>query len=89
MSTVLTDYQREQLLVEWNQTTTSYPRDYCIHQLFESQVEETPHAKAIVFKDQQLTYQHLNQHANQLAHYLRKLGVGPEVLGRKLSQTSW
>ncbi len=80
MTTVLTDAQREQLLIEWNQTTTSYPRDYCIHQLFETQVEETPHAKAIVFKDQQMTYQHLNQRANQLAHYLRRLRVGPEVL---------
>jgi amino acid adenylation domain-containing protein len=43
-------------------------------------VERTPDAVAVVFEDQQLTYRELNTRANQLAHYLRKLGVGPEVL---------
>ena len=52
----------------------------CIHQLFEAQVERTPEAVAVSYQDMQLTYRHLNQRANQLAHYLRKLGVGPEVL---------
>ena len=45
-----------------------------------TQVEKTPDAVAVVFEDQQLTYRELNKRANQLAHYLRKLGVGPEVL---------
>ena len=57
-----------------------YPKEKCIHELFETQVEKTPDAIALVFEDQQLTYRELNNRANQLAHYLKKLGVGPEVL---------
>jgi amino acid adenylation domain-containing protein len=77
---LLTESQRHQLLVEWNQTRTDYPKDKCIHQLFEAQVEKTPDAVAVVFENQQLTYRELNQRANQLAHYLQELGVKPEVL---------
>ncbi|HEY4387293.1 MAG TPA: amino acid adenylation domain-containing protein, partial [Ktedonobacteraceae bacterium] len=72
--------ERQQVLVEWNTTTTDYPKDKCIHQLFEEQVERTPEAIALVFADEQLSYRELNRRANQLAHYLRGLGVGPEVL---------
>ncbi|MEH2382478.1 MAG: amino acid adenylation domain-containing protein [Nostoc sp.] len=68
------------LLVKWNDTQAEYPKDQCIHQLFEAQVERTPDAVAMVFEDQQLTYKELNERANQLAHYLRSLGVGAEVL---------
>lgn len=68
-----------QLLVEWNQTQLEIPQQ-CIHQLFEAQVEKTPDAVAVVFAEQSLTYQQLNQRANQLARYLQKLGVGAEVL---------
>jgi amino acid adenylation domain-containing protein len=77
---VLPTAERHQLLVEWNVTETDHPQDKCIHELFEAQVEETPDAVAVVFGDQQLTYRELNRRANQLAHYLRKLGVGPDVL---------
>lgn len=52
----------------------------CIHQLFEAQVEQTPNASAIEFEDSRLTYQELNCRANQLAHYLQSLNVGPEVI---------
>ncbi|WP_430014746.1 amino acid adenylation domain-containing protein [Microcystis protocystis FBCC-A270] len=72
--------EREQLLISWNNTKTDYPQEQCIHQLFEAQVERTPKAIAIVFETQQLTYRELNHQANQLAHYLRTLGVGAEVL---------
>ncbi|MEH1767283.1 MAG: amino acid adenylation domain-containing protein [Nostoc sp.] len=68
------------LLVKWNDTQAEYPKDQCIHQLFEAQVERTPDAVAVVFEDEQLTYCELNARANQLAHYLRSLGVKPEVL---------
>src|SRR5687768_3353575 len=51
----------------------------CLHQRFEAQVERTPDAVAVVFEGKKLTYQELNCRANQLAHYLRKLAVGPEV----------
>ena len=77
---LLTAAEIHQQLVEWNNTQTEYPQDKCIHQLFEEQVEKTPDAVAVVFKDQQLTYRELNQRANQLAHYLQKLGVGADVL---------
>ena len=76
---LLTKAERHQLLVEWNDTETDYPRDKCIHQLFEEQVERTPDAIALVFEGEQLSYCQLNQRANQLAHYLQKLGVKPEV----------
>src|SRR6185369_15503372 len=57
-----------------------YPKDKCIHQLFEEQVERTPDAIALEFEDQQITYRELNRRANQLAHYLITLGIGPETL---------
>ncbi len=72
--------ERHQLLVEWNDTQAEYPADKCIHHLFEEQVERFPDNIAAVFGDEQLTYRELNQRANQLAHHLQTLGVGPEVL---------
>ncbi|MBN3911077.1 MAG: amino acid adenylation domain-containing protein [Nostoc sp. NMS1] len=77
---LLTESERHQLLVEWNHNQAEYPRDKCIHQLFEAQVKQTPNATAVIFGDQQLTYAKLNARANQLAHYLQTLGVKPEVL---------
>ncbi|NEP60516.1 MAG: amino acid adenylation domain-containing protein, partial [Symploca sp. SIO2G7] len=72
--------QQHQLLVEWNDTESEYLSDKCIYQLFETQVEKTPDAVAVVFEDQQLTYQELNVRANQLAHHLQYLGIKPDVL---------
>jgi amino acid adenylation domain-containing protein/non-ribosomal peptide synthase protein (TIGR01720 family) len=77
---LLTERERYQLLVEWNNTTKGITSNKCIHQLFEEQVERSPDAIAVVFEDKQLTYQELNQRANCLAHHLKTLGVGPEVL---------
>ncbi len=77
---MLSDAERNQLLSSWNETQTDYPSDKCIHQLFEEQVKRTPDAVAVVYSEQQLTYNELNNRANQLAHYLRKLGVKPEEL---------
>ena len=76
---LLTTTEQQQLL-EWNNTETDFGNQLCLHQLFEAQVEKTPDAVAVVFDNEQLTYQELNQQANQVAHYLQKLGVGPEVL---------
>ncbi|HSQ38808.1 MAG TPA: amino acid adenylation domain-containing protein, partial [Anaerolineales bacterium] len=77
---MLTQAEERQLLVDWNSTQVDFPGDQCIHQLFEAQVERTPDAVAIVFGQQTLTYRELNQRANQLAHHLQALGVGPETL---------
>ena len=77
---LLTPRERHQLLVEWNETNIEYPKDKCIHQLFEEQVEKTPDAVAVVFVEQELTYWELNCRANKLAHYLQELGVKPGTL---------
>ncbi|NEQ20420.1 MAG: amino acid adenylation domain-containing protein [Microcoleus sp. SIO2G3] len=77
---ILQPRDRQQLLVEFNQTQADYPQDKCIHQLFEQQAESTPDRIAVVFEDQQLTYAELNARANKLAHYLQRLGVGSEII---------
>ena len=77
---LLTAAERHQHLVEWNDTDKEYPKDKCLHHLFETQVERTPEAAAVIYEGRQLTYSELNQRANRLANYLQKLGVGPEVL---------
>jgi amino acid adenylation domain-containing protein/FkbH-like protein/non-ribosomal peptide synthase protein (TIGR01720 family) len=71
--------EQAELLVAWNATRIPYPDLTCPHQCFEAQVLRTPHAVALVHADHQLTYGTLNRRANQLAHYLRQHGVGPEV----------
>ena len=70
--------ERIQLLEEWNATKAHYPHQLCVHTIIEDQIERTPDAVAIVFENQHLTYAELNRQANQLAHYLRTLGVGPD-----------
>jgi len=77
---LLSDEELHKILVEWNNTHVDYPQDTCLHQLFEAQVEKTPQLVAVVFEDQQLTYQELNIRANQLAHHLQSLGIGPDML---------
>ncbi|MEH2123776.1 amino acid adenylation domain-containing protein [Nostoc sp.] len=77
---LLTQREQHQLLVEWNDTQAEYPLDKCIHQLFEEQVARTPNAVAVVFENEHFTYHELNTRANQLANYLRSLGVGADTL---------
>lgn len=77
-----------QLLIEWNATTTSYPRDRSVHSLFGDRVKETPDAIALVFGGESLTYRELDRHANRLAHRLRALGMGPGRLVSVLMERS-
>ena len=77
---ILTEAERQQILVEWNNTEAEYPTDKCIHELFEEQVERTPEAIALEFEGEEIAYRELNRRANQLAHYLTRLGIGPERL---------
>jgi amino acid adenylation domain-containing protein len=77
---LLTDAERHQLVVEWNSTGMEYPRDRCVHQLFEAQAARTPNATALVFGSDSLTYGELDRRANQLAHHLIKLGAKPDGL---------
>jgi amino acid adenylation domain-containing protein len=74
-----TEAERRQVLVEWNATAQADPGERCIHELFELQAARTPDSVAVVCDGRQLTYHELNRQANQLAHHLQKLGVGPEV----------
>jgi len=75
---LLSEGERNQLLHEWNQTDAAYPQK-CVHELFEDQVRTSVEAVAVEFEGQKLTYGELNLRANQLGHYLRRVGVGPEM----------
>jgi amino acid adenylation domain-containing protein/natural product biosynthesis luciferase-like monooxygenase protein len=77
---LLGEAERHRLLREWNATAADYPADQCLHELFAEQARRTPEAVAVVFEDQELTYGELDRRSNQLAHHLRDLGVGPEVV---------
>ncbi len=77
---MLGEDERRQILEEWNETRRDYPTNYCIHELFQQQVERTPNAVAVKYEEEEVTYEELNRRANQLAHYLQGLGIGPEVL---------
>ena len=77
---MLTASERNQIVVEWNQTAFEFPHDACLHHLVEQQVEQTPEAIAATFEGKQLTYTQLNLQANQLAHYLISQHVGREAL---------
>jgi len=77
---LLSESERQQLLVEWNNTAAEYPATKCLQQLFEAQSERTPERVAVRCGEQAFTYAQVNARANQLAHYLRRQGVGPNKL---------
>jgi amino acid adenylation domain-containing protein len=86
---MMTAAERELVLERWNKTEAPYPRQRCVHHLFEEQAERTPAAVAAAHGDRRLSYHELNARANRLARHLRTLGVGPEqtvgiMLGRSL-----
>ena len=74
---ILGEVERHRLLVEWNATDVDYPREQCVHELFEAQAARTPDAVAVVYEGSRLTYHELNAQANRLARHLRSLGVKP------------
>ena len=77
---ILTETEEHQLLILWNSTQGEHIKVQSIHELFEEQVEKSPDGVAVVFEEEELTYRELNERANQVAHYLIKKGVGPDVL---------
>jgi amino acid adenylation domain-containing protein len=77
---LLDESEREQIVVEWNETGRLYPNDKCIHELIAEQAALTPERIALVCEGLQLSYRELNRRTNQLGNHLRKLGVGPEVV---------
>jgi amino acid adenylation domain-containing protein len=76
---LLTDAARRQLLVEWNQTSSPFPQECCVHHLFETQAARSPQAVAAIHGDRHLTYAELGTRADELAARLRSLGIGPDV----------
>ena len=76
---LLTRAEQRQLTL-WNHTAVEYPSQLTLNELFEAQVDRTPHATALVYQDERLSYAELNMRADQLAQHLRGLGVGPETL---------
>ena len=79
---LLSENEKQQLLVDWNETKVEYPSRSCIHELFEAQVRRTPDAVALVFEGGSLTYRELNEQANRVARYLREAGVDSgEIVG--------
>jgi amino acid adenylation domain-containing protein/non-ribosomal peptide synthase protein (TIGR01720 family) len=76
----LTESEAQQILFEWNDTENHFNEGETLHGFIEQQVRRTPDALAVVFSDEHLTYHELNRRANQLAHALRELGVGPDAL---------
>jgi amino acid adenylation domain-containing protein len=85
---LLSPQEESKVLVEWNATAKAYP-EATLHRLIEKQVEQTPHATALVFEKRTMSYQELNHRANQLANYLRRLGVGPDTLVGVLMERSF
>jgi amino acid adenylation domain-containing protein len=77
---LMTESEQTQLLVDWNDTAVAYPQGETIQRLFEAQVARAPESVAVVLGEQKLTGAALNARANQLAHYLQGLGVGPGVV---------
>jgi len=77
---LLPDAERRQVIVDWNQTAADYPRDKCLQELFEAQVVLFPDRPALRFEADLLSYKQLNERANQLAHFLRSVGVGSDSL---------
>jgi amino acid adenylation domain-containing protein len=77
---LLSAAQQQQILVEWNETAIAYPENLCIHQQFEAQVVRNPDAIALVYENEQLTYQELNRRTNLLANHLQHLGVCADTL---------
>jgi amino acid adenylation domain-containing protein len=76
---LLAKAERQQLLEEWNRTGREYADITTVHELFEKQAEKAPAAVAVGYENEQVSYEELNRKANQVAHYLRRHGVGPEA----------
>ncbi len=77
---ILPETERAQTLQDWNNTSVAYDEITCVHQHFEAQVERTPDAPALVFENLSFSYSELNALANQVAHVLREMGIGPDTL---------
>lgn len=78
--TMMTTAEKHRVLIAWNSTQQAFPPDQLLHHLFENQVKQTPEAIAVVYGEQQISYQALNHQANRLAHHLQACGVRAETV---------
>ncbi|MBR3954223.1 MAG: amino acid adenylation domain-containing protein, partial [Clostridia bacterium] len=86
---ILSAEEKQKVLVEFNDTAVAYPRDKCVHELFEEQVAKNPDKTAVVAVDKTLTYKELNEEANRIAHSLMEKGVGRgDIVGLMLPRKS-
>jgi amino acid adenylation domain-containing protein len=76
---ILTESEKQMMVVEWNQTYADFPYEKCVHEWFELQAKKSPEAIAVRMGDRELSYFELNRKANKLAHYLQRFGIGPET----------
>ncbi len=76
---LLTEAERNEILFEWNRPGVAYPKQLTLHEWFESQIKKSPTSRALTFQGRHLTYDELNRRANQVAHFLKGLGVGPDT----------
>ncbi|MBO9583593.1 MAG: amino acid adenylation domain-containing protein, partial [Flavobacterium sp.] len=83
--------EKQQLILEFNDTNVAYSKDETLLDLFEKQVKKTPHQIAVVFEDSELTYKELNENANQLTHYLvENYTIAPDdLIGIKLERSEY
>ncbi len=77
---MMSEADRHRQLTEWNATAREYPRDRCVHEVFAQHAAHTPHAIALDFGEEKLSYRELDERANRLAHYLRRHSVGPGII---------
>ena len=77
---LLTEAERHEMLVEWNQSRSDYPAQHCMHELFEAVARNSPQEIAVSYGNEVLRYDALNRRANQVAHYLQKIGIRPGSL---------
>jgi len=77
---ILSEEECHLILEEWNDTEVAYPGRPCLHELFEDQVKATPERIAVIYLEQELSYEELNERSNQFANFLQDKGVGPETL---------
>jgi amino acid adenylation domain-containing protein len=79
-SQILTTEESARLFMEWNGTAVPYPASECVHGQFARQAAQTPHAIALVFENESLTYRDLDERSTRLARHLIGMGAGPEIL---------
>lgn len=86
---IIPDSEYQKVIHDFNDTAVEYPKDKCVHQLFEEQAAKTPDKVALVFEDRQFTYRQLDKMSNSVAHFLRAKGIGRNDIVPIIAKRSW